>query len=156
MLMLLRGGKRKTFRIDNISPKVWRRIKKCGSFRCGLNMPVLSDVIRVPDLIFKNSCEKHDLMTRRGGGLLDWFDTNYYFWLFTYRDVDTLIAWLGSRAKNMALINAILYLFVIFIIAVLLYVIATIYNTLATIGTIFVFNWGRYRRLSAILKKAKC
>ena len=154
---ILKGGKKKTFRIDKLTKKQWDRINNCKDLTCGITTPTLSRIVEIPNLIFKNNCVKHDLMTRRGGGIVDWFWTNYYFWKFNYIDVFEFWIYLIRWTFKRPVVNAIVYMTLLTIVVLPFgLAVATLFSLFATIGDIFAFSWGRYRTLEAILKKAKC
>ena len=152
--MILRGGQKKPFHLDKLTKKQWDTLKKCPDFTCGLTNNTINKWIKIPNLIFKNNCILHDLGTSRGGGLLDFYETNYYFWRFNYSDTLKTLLWLGEKINKQPYINRILgFMLVLFPAFILGYIVATTFSLLATIGDVFVFSWGQYKTFTQIINK---
>ena len=125
---ILRGGKVKPFKIRNLTASQIRRVSACDALECGTTP---NKILRLPSFCFLASCKKHDLGYRRGGGILDKFESDWTFFKYMCVDIYNL---------DDAYVNKGFF-----------YVFATVYFVSVFIFGVFAFQWGKYRDFETIM-----
>lgn len=129
--MILRGGKKKPFKINELTEHQKLAIENDPSFYCGTSF-LKTKIFILPSFCFEASCDLHDLFYRRGGGILDKIEADLDFYFLMISDI---------LRKQDALINSMFYCLM-----------ATAYFFAVSIFGLFSFNWGLYKTFDEIMK----
>ena len=145
--MILRGGIVKPFKISTLTDEQMKLVRECPDFQCGLTGWVAKYIIDVPNFfkgLFDFDCDKHDLGFRRGGGLLDFYESNKALVIRTHKSIYRFF-----MSSSLPYINRI-FKTLILLISIWLMIVA-----IFTIG-LFAFDWGKYKDFDEILEDANC